>query len=219
MIIIIENKLGLLPQDSNRLFNKKYYIKYQEGMNTSWMVLEHEMVLVMKRSWTFQGTEFGNCSWTLLNAHSSWMVLEHEMALFVKSSWTFQGTEFRNCSWTFPCNWSMNSLWMVLKHEMVLFMKSSWTFQDTEFRTVHDTEFINSGSWTWNGPIHETTTEYEHFMNTKMNSLWTFDAVHRLLRHCSSRWVYLKGVSSLTSLYYLWRPFGPFSLSCTQKWP
>ena len=30
---------------------------------------------------------------------------------------------------------------------------------------------------------------------------------------------YLKGVSSLTSLHYLWRSLDPFSLPCTQKWP
>ena len=32
-------------------------------------------------------------------------------------------------------------------------------------------------------------------------------------------WAYLKGVSSLTSLHYLWRSPGPFSLPCAQKWP
>jgi len=35
----------------------------------------------------------------------------------------------------------------------------------------------------------------------------------------TSAWGYLKGVSSLTSLHYLWRSLGPFSLSCAQKWP
>ena len=32
-------------------------------------------------------------------------------------------------------------------------------------------------------------------------------------------WAYLKGVSSFTSLHYLCRSLGPFSLPCTQKWP
>jgi len=34
-----------------------------------------------------------------------------------------------------------------------------------------------------------------------------------------SLWTYLKGVSSLTSLHYLWRSLNPFSLSYAQKWP
>ena len=31
-------------------------------------------------------------------------------------------------------------------------------------------------------------------------------------------WAYLKVVSSLTLLLYLWRSLGPFSLPCAQKW-
>ena len=34
-----------------------------------------------------------------------------------------------------------------------------------------------------------------------------------------SVWAYLKGVSSLTSLHYLWRSLDPFSLPCARKWP
>jgi len=34
-----------------------------------------------------------------------------------------------------------------------------------------------------------------------------------------STWAYLKGVSSLTLLHYLWRSLDPFSLPCAQKWP
>ena len=37
--------------------------------------------------------------------------------------------------------------------------------------------------------------------------------------HLNSAWAYLKGVSSLTSLHYLWRSLGPFSLPCVQNWP
>ena len=33
-----------------------------------------------------------------------------------------------------------------------------------------------------------------------------------------SAWAYLKGVSSLSSLHYLWRSLGPFSLPCALKW-
>ena len=33
-----------------------------------------------------------------------------------------------------------------------------------------------------------------------------------------SAWAYLKFVSYLTSLHYLWRSLGPFSLACAQKW-
>jgi len=71
---------------------------------------------------------------------------------------------------------------MVLEHEIVLFMKIHEDFQDTEFMnmTVHRVhEQFKSDSWTWIGPIHETTrfknipwtqyswsVLYEHFMNT-----------------------------------------------------
>jgi len=33
-----------------------------------------------------------------------------------------------------------------------------------------------------------------------------------------SAWAYLKAVSSLTSLHYLWPALGPFSLPCAQTW-
>jgi len=79
---------------------------WTEFMNSSWMVLEHEMVLFMKSSWTFQGTEFSNCSWTCQCTgfmNSSGVVLEHEMILFVKLQQYMNTSRIlqMNSSWTF----------------------------------------------------------------------------------------------------------------------
>ena len=45
---------------------------------------------------------------------------------------------------------------------------------------------------------------------------WTTDHYHLSLNLGVA---YLKGVSSLTSLHYIWRSLDPFSLPCVQKWP
>ena len=115
--------------------------------------------------------------------NSSWMVLEHEMVLFMKGSWIFQGREFRNCSWTFQCTWSMNSSREVLEHEMVLFVKLQ--------------------QYIWTLHKYYRWIVREHLM--------------QFIDYWANVHLYLKGVSSLTPVHYLWRSFGSFSLSCVQK--
>ena len=48
------------------------------------------------------------------------------------------------------------------------------------------------------------------------NSLLLIATISSVFVACTQT---LKGVSSLTSIHYLWRSLGPFSQPCAQKWP
>jgi len=54
--------------------------------------------------------------------------------------------------------------------------------------------------------------KFAHLINLRRLAYpYTFCPQHNL-----PEWAYLKVVSSLTSLHYLWRSLGPFSLPCSQ---
>jgi hypothetical protein len=58
---------------------------HKQHMNSSWIILEHEMSLFMKlqHSWTVHELKG---SWSVHKQHmnNSWISLEHEMSLFMK---------------------------------------------------------------------------------------------------------------------------------------
>ena len=81
----------------------------------------------------------------------------------------------------------------------------------------------------WKSPISEHIINKVSYFSPWCSILWQGTppwSSGSALNHRSlppvfetSMWAYLKVVSCLTSLYYLWRSINPFSLSCAQKWP